>query len=215
MKEIYLQKDNKQDKSGSMKGRCVDINTQQSGFSLVEVMIAAFVLSIGILGIMGLQMISLKGTQQSSMRHNASALMYSLVEKMRANVQGTQDGHYNLTKATYDAYNCASNVTSCTSDAVSCTSEQLADYDINRFICGYGSAGQRARGIKATTVGDQSILTEGLLEITSNYNNVSNVTAIGLKISWTERVLDKEETLKTDAATGRTDYIELNTKVGQ
>jgi len=190
-------------------------NKRQAGFSLIEVMVAAFVLGIGILGIVGLQALSLKGTQQSSMRHNATALVYSLVEKMRANVEGTQDGDYDLTKTEYDAYNCATAITSCTSSSAICNPKQLADYDMHRFICGYGSAGQRARGIKATAAGDQSILTEGLLETTSTFNTVSNVTSVGIKISWTERELDKNETLDTDAVTGRTDFIELNTRVGQ
>ncbi len=215
MKELALQQCNKPSRTYIVRQKLTCLNKNQSGFSLMEVMVAAFVLGIGILGIVGLQALSLKGTQQSSMRHNASALMYSLVEKMRANVEGSQDGHYNLTKAEYDAYNCSTVVTSCTSNSVSCSAEQLADYDLNRLICGYGSAGQRARGIKATTEGDQSILTEGLLEITSIFNAVSNVTSIGLKISWTERELDKNETLDKDSISGRTDFIELNTRIGQ
>ena len=215
MKELALQSCNKPVQTRIAWQQSAYSKKNQSGFSLMEVMVAAFVLGIGILGIVGLQALSLKGTQQSSMRHNASSLVYSLVEKMRANVEGTQNGRYDLTKTQYDAYNCATNVTNCTSNSISCTSKQLADYDINRLICGYGSAGQRARGIKATTVGDQSILTEGLLETTSNFDNVSNVTSIGIKISWTERELDKNETLDKDSVSGRTDFIELNTRIGQ
>ena len=37
----------------------------QSGFSLIEIMVAAVIHTIGILGVAGLQMVGMKGTHQS------------------------------------------------------------------------------------------------------------------------------------------------------
>jgi type IV pilus assembly protein PilV len=57
----------------------------QRGFTLLEVVIAAFVLSVGLLGVAGLQGISLKMTQGSYLRGQAVNLAYEITDAMRAN----------------------------------------------------------------------------------------------------------------------------------
>lgn len=57
----------------------------QRGFTLIEVLIAALVLSIGLLGLGGLQSISLKMNQGSYLRTQATTLAYEIADAMRAN----------------------------------------------------------------------------------------------------------------------------------
>ena len=183
-------------------------NKLQSGFSLIEVMVAAFVLGIGILGIVGLQVLSLKGTQQSSMRNQATAIVYGLAEKMRANIQGTIDGKYSLTKTQFAAYNCATPVTTCAGNTAVCNSDQLATFDMNKVVCGYG-ASNRTGGIKAVSAGDENTLSDGLIEVGCKAGVCTN-GEVYIKVSWTERAMGKTETVAQHS-----DFIELDTRISR
>ena len=55
------------------------------GFTLIEVLVALVVLCIGLLGVAGLQLTSLKSNHGSAMRTQATYLAYDIVDRMRAN----------------------------------------------------------------------------------------------------------------------------------
>lgn len=55
------------------------------GFTLIEVLIALFVLAIGLLGMATLMMTSMQSSQGASQRSAATLATYDLVERMRAN----------------------------------------------------------------------------------------------------------------------------------
>lgn len=67
----------------------------QSGFTLIEVLVASLILAIGLIGVAGLQAMSLKNNQSAFMRSQATALAYDLADRMRANVNGANAGFYN------------------------------------------------------------------------------------------------------------------------
>lgn len=60
-------------------------NHPQAGFSLLEVMIAVLVLSLGLLGLAALQGYSLQNNQSANHRTHASNLAYELIDSIRAN----------------------------------------------------------------------------------------------------------------------------------
>ncbi|MBT5229003.1 MAG: type IV pilus modification protein PilV [Methylococcales bacterium] len=64
------------------------------GFTLIEVLIAVIVLSIGLLGFAGLQLSSLRNTNSSYTRAQAVTLSYDIVDRMRANIVGFHCGLY-------------------------------------------------------------------------------------------------------------------------
>ena len=202
MKELNLQSHK------SSQDYPVFLKNKQCGFSLIEVMVAAFVLGIGILGIVGLQVLSLKGTQQSSMRNQATEIIYGLTEKMRANIAGTLAGQYNLTEAEYDAYSCTTAVTDCATSTATCNSTALAKFDMNKVICGYG-ASNRTGGIKATAAGDVNVLSDGLIEVSCQAGSCAQGD-VNIKVSWTERAMSKSETVAAHS-----DFIEVNTRIAQ
>ncbi|MFO1372001.1 MAG: type IV pilus modification protein PilV [Candidatus Competibacteraceae bacterium] len=55
------------------------------GFTLLEVLIAIVVLSIGLLGVAALQMVSLKNNQSTLFHSQASVLAYDIIDRMRVN----------------------------------------------------------------------------------------------------------------------------------
>ena len=66
----------------------------QRGFTLVEVLVSSLVLGIGLVGVAGLQALSLQNNQSAFMRSQATAMAYDLADRMRSNVPGAQGGFY-------------------------------------------------------------------------------------------------------------------------
>lgn len=68
---------------------------QNRGFTLVEVLIAVLVLSIGLLGLASLQAASLRNNYSSYMRTQATLLANDMADRIRANPTGATAGSYN------------------------------------------------------------------------------------------------------------------------
>lgn len=61
---------------------------RQQGVSLLEVLISVVVLSIGLLGLAGLQAVSLKNNTSAYQRGLATMLAYDVIDRMRADLPG-------------------------------------------------------------------------------------------------------------------------------
>jgi type IV pilus assembly protein PilV len=72
--------------NGLSPGTLVVAAGRQAGVSLVEVLVASVVLSIGLLGLAGLQASGLRAGQSSIHRSQAAQLAYDIVERIRVNV---------------------------------------------------------------------------------------------------------------------------------
>ena len=94
---------------------------RQSGFTLIEVLVAVIVLSIGLVGVAGLQVVSLQNNQSAFMRSQASALAYDLADRMRANVPGANANMYDPT---------AKAATAGCKSTTGCTTQQMAQNDL-------------------------------------------------------------------------------------
>ncbi len=70
-------------------GRC-------TGLTLVEILVALVVLSIGLLGLAGLQTLSLKFNTSAFHRTQATALVYDFADRMRANRQAALADEYTI-----------------------------------------------------------------------------------------------------------------------
>lgn len=60
-------------------------NLNQSGFTLIEVLVSVFVLTLGVIGVAGMQLTALRTTQQSNLQVTALQLAAEMADKMRAN----------------------------------------------------------------------------------------------------------------------------------
>lgn len=89
------------------------------GFTLLEVLIALFVFSLGLLGVAGLMVVSVKTNNSAYLRTQASFLAQSMADRMRANT-----GKTNSYNGDYDASTASSSY--CTGN---CTPDQLVDRD--------------------------------------------------------------------------------------
>ncbi len=103
------------------------ITTAPPGFSLIEVLVALLVLSVGLLGLAALQTTGLAFNHQSYERTQAVIQAYDIIDRMRANKSGSGD----TINSTYNNVSLGYQPTPsiyCTSSE--CTSDQLATYDI-------------------------------------------------------------------------------------
>ena len=61
------------------------MNAKQTGFTLVETLVALIVLSVGLLGVAGLQIFGLRGNLSASSRTQATYFADDIIDRMRAN----------------------------------------------------------------------------------------------------------------------------------
>lgn len=96
-------------------------NPRTGGFTLLEVLVALIVLSVGLLGLSGLQTTSLRSNHSAFLRSQATITTYDIVDRMRANRTGAAAGNYDI------AYASSPTSVSCTSG---CTPLQVAQMDV-------------------------------------------------------------------------------------
>ncbi len=69
---------------------------KQTGVTLIEVLITVVLVSIGLLGLAGLQVMTVQNTNSAAERFEATTLARDILERMRANRQEARNGLYNL-----------------------------------------------------------------------------------------------------------------------
>ncbi|MCK4587272.1 MAG: type IV pilus modification protein PilV [Gammaproteobacteria bacterium] len=96
------------------------------GFTLIEVLVAIVVLSIGLLGLAGLQATSLRNNNSALQRSVASILANDMLDRIRANRDGLIAGDYDTVEpgAFPGDPGCV------TATPVGCTTAQMAAYDV-------------------------------------------------------------------------------------
>jgi type IV pilus assembly protein PilV len=78
--------------SGSGSGQARD-----RGFTLIEALVSLVILSVGLLGVLGMRMASFKNTANANARAAASVHAADMLDRLRANPQRAMAGDYNLT----------------------------------------------------------------------------------------------------------------------
>lgn len=68
----------------------------QRGISLIEVLITVLVLSVGLLGLAGLQLTSLRNNQSAMERSVGVVQSYSIIEAIRADPDSAKTGRFNI-----------------------------------------------------------------------------------------------------------------------
>jgi len=100
-----------------------------AGFTLIEVLIAVFVLAIGILGIAGLQIFAKQNSYDAIQRTTASHLATSIAERIRMNPQAAGD----YVSSTEPVAATTTAPSTCNSNASPCTPEELAVHDLQEW----------------------------------------------------------------------------------
>lgn len=72
----------------------------QQGSSLIEILIALLVLSIGLVGLARFQNTVLQGNHSAYLRSQTTILLYDIADRMRANRSAALSGAYNISSLT-------------------------------------------------------------------------------------------------------------------
>ncbi len=111
----------------------------QTGFSLIEVLVALFVLSIGLLGLAMLQAQGMKFNSDAYFRTQATILAYDIIDRMRANRVAAGAGAYDTGSSNSTVNTKLSTYTSCKASSCNCDSTacaaatDVATYDIGKW----------------------------------------------------------------------------------
>ena len=99
------------------------------GFTMLEVLVSMFIMAVGILGMVSLQITSLNVNRDALMNVEANQLISDLMDRIIANPAGTY-GPVALGDTPVTGLDCTLN---------NCTTDQMATYDISRWLCAINS----------------------------------------------------------------------------
>lgn len=104
---------------------------KQRGFSLIEVLVSLVIMSVGILGVAGMQIISLQQNRSSMLRGEALQLGNDIMDRMRANPDQDYAGE--------DFDDDPPTATNCVGSGVNCSAAQMKNFDIAQWKCSINS----------------------------------------------------------------------------
>ena len=102
--------------------------TRQRGVSLIEVLVAVMIFTIGLLGLAGLLIMATRSNQAAYLRTQVVFLAHNMADRMSANPVAVWDGSYNSNK-----YPTATSITTKCDLAASCTPDKLAAHDMQAW----------------------------------------------------------------------------------
>ncbi len=158
------------------------LEKSQHGFSMIEVLVSLIVIGVGMLGLSGLQIASMKGTNNAHSRNVATILAMELSDRMRANPNGVTGGFYE------NDVNCSKAEPQCRGTGF-CNPQIIARLDVQEVMCGVLKTGKREGGVL-------NLLPNGVLavdhatdcDISINHDDETSIT-----ISWSESSVHKDQ----------------------
>ncbi len=118
------------------------------GFTLIEVMVAVFVLSLGLLSVGALQLISKQSNFEAIQRTTATLLAQDIIERMRANPHALGAYvSYSAAGTTVGGGTRSTPAVNC--DTSACDADALAAYDLWRWEQLVDGATEQAAGVDA------------------------------------------------------------------
>jgi type IV pilus assembly protein PilV len=193
-------------------------STSQSGFTLLEVLIALLIVSFGMLGVAGLQLVTLKSNASSQYRSLAVHYAQEISERMRSNEQALQE---DILRTPFTAYNSPAtgkahaslNTFTASCKTVGCLPQQQALNDLAEWQ--QGIAVSFPNGIGIVCIDSGTIIGPNGLAGEASYNGsvfTANCDGLGrtyvVKIAW----LDNRTTDNTGSVDARA-YQTFNTPV--
>lgn len=116
-----------EDSASITRCRLEVLNQSMSGFTLIEVLIALVVISVGVLGIIALQFHTLRASHYAYMASMTSVQAIDLEERMRANPTAVKI----YVNANLAASKRGTSNNNCSKKNNKCTPKQLANYDLD------------------------------------------------------------------------------------
>lgn len=167
----------------------ISTNTEQSGFTLIEILVTVLILAVGSLGIASLQLAGLKYTSGSYARTQAVLLADDMANRIKSNrtlaLDLQADGRIGAASPYSIALGAAApGATDCL--LARCSSEDLADYDLDSWL---------------TEVSRVLPAGQGEVTINDTQNPVTRVTErqFNIRVSWRQVANSTNSTGDPDA----------------
>ena len=136
------------------------------GFSLLEVLIAILLVATGVLGVAGLQVISMQNNSSALFRTQANQLAYDIIDRMRANPEGVY---------LVDIADDAPAAVDCMNQ--NCATDEMADYDLSQWL---------GEVTTSLPTGDAEVTLNGtLLTVTVQWNESRSAAGAPVSVSVT------------------------------
>ena len=100
---------------------------RQHGVSMMEVLVTVLVLSIGLLGLAGLQLTGLRYNHSAYLRSQATLLASDIIDRMRVNRDQALNGAYDIDFGT------STSNTTCAAASADCSPADLAQSDLSEW----------------------------------------------------------------------------------
>lgn len=146
----------------------------QWGVTLIEVLVAVLVFSLGLIGVAGLLVMSARANHAAYLRTQVTFLAQSMADRMQANPMGVWSGDYNGSYPNSTRQDCAAG----------CTPRQLAGHDQGLWssqLTTFLPAGAKA-AIACSNTGLASIPAADQLALRPPYGGSCTMT-----VTWTEQ----------------------------
>jgi type IV pilus assembly protein PilV len=163
----------------------MQMNKKTAGYTLIEILIAVVILSIGLLGMAGIQLKGLRGTTSSTLRSDASIMANDIAERIHANsgevsIGGAaQNQHYSDVDTSTIACGVPPNFCSASPGnpvvAACNTAGDMAAFDIFEFACGLNGLG-----------GVNNLLPGGSANISCNTAGCPFGSELTINVNWSE-----------------------------
>lgn len=161
----------------------------QNGFSMVEVLASLVIIGVGMLGLSGLQIASMKGANNAHSRTTASMLIAEIADRMRANPLGVEGNFYE------NNVNCVQSERFCRGNRF-CNPEQTARFDVQEVMCGYKrtTTSSREGGVRNLLFGGSLTIEQTECNAANNNNDEYEI-----EISWKKsQISDKQDNDSTN-----------------
>lgn len=139
---------------------------RRAGFTLVEVLIALIIMSVGMLGIAGLYVHSMNAGRTSVFRHHAVTLAGDVGDRIRANPGGG---------ITYEVTAPPGINNNCVAGGVDCDATQMAQHDV--FLWSRQATGTLPNGSVAVVYTENLVSSMDSYQITVNWSEAGQIPA--------------------------------------
>lgn len=166
----------------------------QRGFSMIELLVAVLVMGVGVLGVTGLQMVSLQNNRDALMRTEALQMAYDILDRVRVNpgagVPGAAYDGIDFDDAAVAPADCVAN---------NCTAAQMTAFDVAMWKCTLGGHNTEAACTAMRTalllppITSQPGLPDGNGQIT-----VSGAGVVNVSVRWSG-FGDAEQTISIES----------------
>lgn len=176
-------------------------SAHQSGFSLIEVLVAILVISIGVLGMIAMQARSIQFTQDAGQRNTAAMLANDLIEMVRSNrdaviTTNTLRSTSNYYKTSGQTF--AETLVAACRTAAGCSADQMASDHLALWV----RQVRNSLPVDDATLRDGFVICRDATPDTAACDNSGQ--AIKIRIAWLSRTT--ENAAEADPATSREFY---------